>query len=202
MQSDLIHAVQFLQTAITIVLGLSLGEALKQLVPDGDKCIRKDRVPLLFAFFFMIFPFFHGISRYFYVTYLTHPDLKLGTVSGHVMFDGLMFMVEAGLFFVLCRSLSPTHWARFYCFLLLLLLVDTIWALTSLLDHNTPLISWVILNVVLAAILSVIYGWYTDPRAKPTTTPGWLCAIATFITTVVSYVLMKVLLSILACGSI
>ena len=53
MQSDLAHAVQFLQAAIAIILGLALGEALKQFVPDGDKDIRKDRGPLLFAFFFM-----------------------------------------------------------------------------------------------------------------------------------------------------
>jgi hypothetical protein len=198
MQTDLTHAVTFVQAAVTIIFGLALGEALKQLVPDGDMGIRKDRVPLLLAFFFMVFPFFHGMSRYFYIAYFVHPgrpDLKLGTVSGHVMFDALMLMTEGGLFFVLCRSLSPTHWPRFYGFLLILLLVDTIWVLTSFLGE-APLIPWIVLNVVLAVILLVVYGSYSPPRAyadldSAPRLPGWICAIATFATTVTSYVWMR-----------
>lgn len=196
MQTDLTHAVQFLQTAITIILGLALGEALKQLVPDGDKDIRTDRVGLLLAFFFMIFPFFHGMSRYLYTTYLTHSDLKLGMVSGRVMFDGLMFMVEAGIFFVLCRSLSPAHWPRFYAFLAVLLAVDTIWALTAIIKYDAPLTSWILLNVLLAVVLGIVYDKYRPPQpyAEPTDapeTPGWVCAVATFTTTVTSYILMR-----------
>jgi hypothetical protein len=209
MQSDLSHAVQFVQAAIAIILGLALGESLKQLVPDGDQDIRKDRVPLLFSFFFMIFPFFHGISRHFYTSYLTHADLKLGAVSGHVMFDGSMFIIEAGLFFVLCRSLSPTHWPRFYSFLLILLLVDTNWALVtlffvvdsipdlaSLLDLHTPFVRWIILNVFLASVLGGVFCWYRPPPAYPDRktaprAPGWICAVATFTTTLISYVWSK-----------
>jgi hypothetical protein len=47
--TDLTSSIQFLQTAFTILLGLALGEAFKQFVPDGDQDIRLDRLPSLFA---------------------------------------------------------------------------------------------------------------------------------------------------------
>jgi hypothetical protein len=54
--TDLAHAVQFLQAAYTILLGLAFGEAFKQFVPDGDQRIRWDRLASLLAFLFMISP--------------------------------------------------------------------------------------------------------------------------------------------------
>jgi hypothetical protein len=53
--TDLTSSIQFLQTGFTILLGLALGEAFKQLVADGDQDIKRERVPSLFAFLFMIF---------------------------------------------------------------------------------------------------------------------------------------------------
>jgi hypothetical protein len=183
MPTDLTHLVQFLQTAYTILLGLALGEALKQFVPDGDQPIKTDRLPLLLAFLFMVFPFFHGMSRYLYTTYLTHPEPKLGPVAGHVMLDGLVFMILAGLFFVLSRSLSESHWRRFYGFLLALLAVDSVWILTCL-SFGADFLPWLWLNVALALVLTfgLLRVWPEKSRK-----PLWICAGTTFCTTIVSY---------------
>ncbi len=188
--SDLSHAVQFLQTAVAIVLGLALGEAFKQLVPDGDQDIRKDRVPSLVAFLFMIIPFFHGISRYFYVTYLTHAELKLGAVAGRVMFDGATFMTLAAMFFIMCRSLSPSHWVRFHFSLLALLCVDTLWIVVSII-YGVQLWSWLILNAILIALLVANLKFFYDKNVQSQIAPGWLCALYTSSTTLLSYLFMR-----------
>jgi dolichyl-phosphate-mannose--protein O-mannosyl transferase len=78
--SSLSHAVGFLQAAYTIVLGLALTEGFKQFVPDRDEEIDWDRFWPLFGFVFLIFPFFHGMSRYLYTTYLLP---KIPPNSGH-----------------------------------------------------------------------------------------------------------------------
>ena len=193
--TDLTHAIQFLQAGVTILLGLALGEAFKQLVPDGDQNIRSDRVHSLLAFLFMIFPFFHGMSRYFYTAYLTIPNAHLGPVAGHVMFDGTAFMTMAVMFFVMCRSLSPSHWIRFYTFLLALLSVDTVWIIVSMI-FGTPLLPWLILNVVLMVALFAILRTFWpdqpyDDNNKPPLAPGWLCALLTGNTTLLSYMWMS-----------
>jgi hypothetical protein len=194
--TDLTHAIQFFQTAFTILMGLALGEAFKQLVPDGDASIRSDRLPLLFAFLFMIFPFFHGMSRYFYTTYLTHPNAELATVAARVMFDGLMFLWLAALFFGMSRSLSPTHWTRFYGFLLGLLAVDSAWTVISLVMFDAPILPWFVLDVVLAMILVAVLWWKRAERHPANNkvaprAPLYFCALATLSTTIAGYVWMR-----------
>jgi hypothetical protein len=70
--SHISHATGFLQAAYTILLSLALGEAFKQIISDDpDKEFRLNRLWGLAAFLFMIFPFFHGMSRYLFLTYLS-----------------------------------------------------------------------------------------------------------------------------------
>ena len=76
--TDLTHAIQFLQTAFTILLSLAFGESFRQLVPDADQDVRWERFYSLAAFVFMIFPFFHGMTRYFFQDVL---DSSRGAVS-------------------------------------------------------------------------------------------------------------------------
>ncbi len=194
MPTDLTHAIQFLQTGFTILLGLALGEAFKQFVPDGDQDIKRERLHSPLAFLFMIFPFFHGISRYFYRTYLVLPEVPLGKVAGHVMFDGTVFMTLAALFFIMSRSLSPSHWTRFYISLIALLSVDTMWIIVSMVYHS-PLLPWLILNIILILLLVVtlMTFWPSAPYSAtniPSRAPGWLCAFYTFNTTLLSYLWM------------
>jgi hypothetical protein len=195
--TDLTSAIQFFQTGFTILLSLAIGEGFKQLVPDGDKDINLDRIPSLAALLFMIFPFFHGMSRYFYTTYLTHPETRLGPVAGHIVFDGGIFMSLAATFFVMSRSLSSSHWVRFYGALVALLVIDTIWILVSMIRYDAPLLPWLFLNLGLGVVLAVVLAIYHRP-SKPYSTdnpaptcPSWIAAIATLASSTLGYVLMQ-----------
>lgn len=192
---DLAHAVQFFQSAYTILLALALGEAFKQFVPDGDRDIRWDRLPSLLAFLFTIFPFFHGMNQYMYITYLHQPAVNLATVSGPLLFDGMAFMVMAAAFFVLSRSLSPSHWFRFYVSTLVLLVVDTVWIAISM-YRGSSLQPWLILNMIVASILvSVLIiqrgKKYVDDHMPPWNSPPWICAGMLIISTTIDYAWMR-----------
>jgi uncharacterized membrane protein (DUF485 family) len=193
---DLAHAVEFLQAAYTILLALAFQEAFQQLVPDSDLNIRWERFPSLLAFLFMIFPFFHGMMRYFYITYLEEPQRELPSVAGSLMFDGIMFFLMAAAFFSISHSLSPSRWVRFYVALGVLLVFDSIWIAVSL-YRGAHLCPWLILNGVLAFILMTIYA-FRDKIAfevpiehMPRRLGPWLAPAATFSTTVADYVWMR-----------
>lgn len=185
--TDLTHAVQFLQTAYTILLALSFGEAFKQVVSDKREPIARERIPSLLAFLFMIFPFFHGMSRYLYSTYLAHAG-RLGHFAFNLMFDGIVFMLLSSCFFVMSRSLSPYHWQRFYRALVALLFVDSIWIGVAL-WRGIHLEPWLKLNGFLAAFLIVV--GYSFRREHESAIPPIFCAIATFGTTVLGYIWMR-----------
>jgi hypothetical protein len=189
---DLVHAVQFFQATYTILLALALGEAFKQFVPDGDQNIRWDRFPSLVAFLFTIFPFFQGMSQYMYATYLHQPGLTLSAVSVQLFFDSIMFLLMAGTFFVLSRSLSPNHWLRYYVATLVLLAVDTVWILASN-YHGAGLQVWLILNILVVSILASVItrqrGEEFDNKQIPgLTSPPWICACLLIVSTTIDYV--------------
>ena len=189
--TELAHAVQFFQGGFTILMALALGEAFKQFVPDGDKDIRWDRLPSLVAFLFTIFPFFHGMTQYMYITYLRATGLGLAEVSEYLLFDGIMFMGMAGVFFVLSRSLSPSHWFRFYLSTLVLLAVDTIW-ISAAIYRGSQLQPWLILNIIAAGILVSVLRTqhgvtYADKPPLPWTSPPWICAILFVTSTIIDY---------------
>lgn len=182
---DVIDAVSFFQRAFTIVLALALGEAFKQFVTDKEeKGMQWDRLPALLTFLFMVFPFFHGMNRYFFRTYLNPTPSKSYAV--YLLFDGIMFMTESALFFVMSRSLAGIQWRRYFIALLLLLAVDTGWGSVEL--SQTPDITyWLTLNIALAVILGIVmsYFWSKENPAVPSV----VAAVATFTTTAISYFL-------------
>jgi hypothetical protein len=56
---DIIHTVKFFQSAFTIVLALSLGEALKSFTSDNqEQPLYWNRAPALLTFLLVFFPFF------------------------------------------------------------------------------------------------------------------------------------------------
>lgn len=184
--TNLQHAVGFLQTAYTVILVLAVGEAFKQFVPDNDK-VRIERLPSLLAFLFLIFPFFHGMSRYFYKAYISNSALS-EYWAGFLMGDGIAFLVMAACFFVMSRSLDPSQWRRYYAFLAGLLLVDSIWIAVGIL-RDVKIGPWLVLNCVLATIIFFAYRRYR--RSKKSVMPMRICAATTFLTTAISYVWMK-----------
>lgn len=187
MPTDLVHAVNFLQNAYTIVLGLALTEGFKQYIPDGDRNIDLKRFVPLVGFLFLLFPFFHGMSRYLYTTYLSK-NAAPHDVAASLMFDGVMFMLMAGCFFAMSRSFSSNNWKRYYKSLSLLLLVDSIW-ICFVSWKGAPVITWLVLNAVLAATMAGMFYAFRSSRCSPW--PTRVCSATVCATTIASYVIMR-----------
>jgi hypothetical protein len=187
--NSLQHAVGFLQNAYTIVLALALTEGFKQFIDDNrERNIFWDRTWSLVGFLFMIFPFFHGMSRYLYSTYLAAGVAPAG-FAGHLMFDGIAFMAMSACFFIMSRSLQPDRWKRYYCALVVLLGVDSAWIGVALWHGVQPVRTWLYLNAVLAVVLAVTY--YRSREHEESRFAPAAAAVTIFLTTLASYVLMQ-----------
>jgi hypothetical protein len=181
------HTVTFFQTAFTIVLALALGEALKQFVSDGAaRAIHWDRLPSFASFILILFPFFQGMGQYLYTTYL-NPATALPYHPAFLMLDGVVFMIEAAIFFVMSRALPARHWRRYYGAVLLLLLVDSIWGAVTL-ARGVHVGFWIILNAVLATVLLLMLWW--ERGTHETLRPSIICALTVLMTTSSSYLVM------------
>ncbi len=181
---DIVDAVTFFQRAFTIVLALALGEAFKQFVADKEeKTIHWDRLPALLTFLFMIFPFFHGMNRYIYTTYINSMS-SMESYAGYLMFDGIIFMGESATFFVMSRSLSLIQWRRFLYALITLLAIDSVWIIV---EHSKipNTILWLSCNALIA-IVSVWFLYYRRNVEKPKA-PLIVAAMCAFATTAYSY---------------
>jgi hypothetical protein len=178
------HTVIFFQDAFTIILALSLGEALKSFTSDNqDQPIYWNRAPALLVFLLIFFPFFQGMSQYFYSTYL-NPQTALKFYSNYLVFDGVMNTLEAGCFFTMSRSLAPHRWQRFYTTVLVLMLIDIVWAGVTY-RRGARVGGWLFMDVVVvAAILAMM--WFE--RGKPTSLrPGYVGLAVIVTTTALGY---------------
>lgn len=146
--------VQSLRTIFTIVMALSLGEAFKQVVADradkGAECeknlIRLESLVSLLAMLVLIIPFHHGMFRYFADVY---PASKMPAIyPAYLIWDSMGFTTEAGLFFIMSRSLLPQQWKHFYGAVLAILLTDTLWGTVVYFWHRPTLAPWLLLNCV------------------------------------------------------
>jgi hypothetical protein len=181
------HTVAFFQTAFTIVLALALGEALKQFVGNEEhhRSIHWDRLPLFVSFILVIFPFFQGMGHHMFTTYLdpaTAPPFR----QAYLTFDGVVFLIQAAIIYVMGRAMPPGLWRRFYAALLVLLAVDIAWAGVSLL-RGLHVGVWVVLDVFLVAVLLAVL--WLERGKEHTLRPAILCAVALTISTSLSYLL-------------
>src|ERR1700744_2719449 len=112
--TDIIDSVAFFQRVFQITVALALGESFKQFVADESRAEKEDpsrrhlhfdRLPALCTFLCTIIPFFHGMSRYFYLTYLRTGTSLPETYALQLSFDSFCFVVESALFFTLARAL-------------------------------------------------------------------------------------------------
>jgi hypothetical protein len=182
--ADIHNVVSFFQAAFTFILALALTESFKQFVADRaekeeDRHIHWDRLWSLISFLFLIIPFFQGMSRYYYVEYV---DNK---ITAHyaiwLIFDGVAFLIEAALFFVMSRTLSPVLWQRFYLSVLALFVVDSVWALFSYETHHVPILPWLALNVTSIIVFTTLIYKFRAPRTA---------CIAVVIRTILDYYVM------------
>jgi hypothetical protein len=137
--------VENVQSVYTIILALAIAEAFNQAIkenkPESEKhattlanwfdCIHHSRFVSLIVFLMLVTPFFQGNQKYLYLQYiepLHRPNPPKSVSALWLNFDCLVFTIEAGLFFVMARSLSARRWQQFYATIALLLFIDFLWA--------------------------------------------------------------------------
>jgi hypothetical protein len=79
------------------------------------------------------------------------------SISAHWLnFDCLIFSLEAGLFFVMSRSLSARRWQQFYATIIILLLIDCIWAALEKWHGSIVPREWIWFDFIAVIILAAI----------------------------------------------
>ena len=153
-----------LRALFTVVLGLSLGEAYKQVVADrvdddtGKAAIRWDSLWSLVAFLSLFFPFVQGMNVFLDTTY--DPKVVSPTYGRSLLFDVGAFTIEASFFFVMSRALRRTQWRRFYGAVLAILLTDTVWGAVNVeLRHQDFVRLWLASNVVFVVMIG-LFVWH------------------------------------------
>lgn len=178
------HTVDFIQGAITIVLALALGEALKLFVtPHNEKPFLWDRLPALLAFLLLFFPFFQGMSQYLYLTYL-NPETAPPFRPGYLIFDGFMNVLEAACFFVMSRALAPHHWHHFYGAVLTLMAIDIAWTGATW-QRGLKVGAWFYIDIAILVLLGATM-WYERDK-PPSMRPSYILLVVLAVTTALSY---------------
>lgn len=178
------HTVDFIQGAITIILALALGEALKLFVtPHEDKPLIWDRLPGLLAFLFAFFPFFQGMSQYLYLTYI-NPKTAPAFYPGYLVFDAVMLVLEAACFFVMSRALAPKHWRHFYGAVLALMVIDIAWtAITA--RRGIDVRAWLYIDLAIVAAVCLMFA--IESGRALSMRPVYVGLVLLAVSTAVSY---------------
>jgi hypothetical protein len=178
------HTVDFIQGAITIILALALGEALKLFVtPHEEQPMKWNMLPGLLAFLFTFFPFFQSMSQYLYLTYL-NPETAPPFYPGYLMFDGIMYVLESACFFVMSRAMAPKHWRSFYAAVLALMVIDIFWT-TVTYRRGIHVGAWIYIDLVIVAVVGAMFLF---ERGKPfSMRPTYTGLVLLASCTIVSY---------------
>ena len=171
--------VENIQSIYTIVLALAIAEAFNQAIkenkPETEKhattfvnwfdCVHHSRFVSLIVFLLLAAPFFQGNQKYLYQQYieplhLPHPPKSIS--AAWLNYDCLVFTLEAGLFFVMSRSLSARRWQQFYATIVLLLSIDFIWALTEKTHGAVVPPEWLWFDIIAVIILvaTIAADWF------------------------------------------
>jgi hypothetical protein len=183
------HTVDFMQGAITIIFALALGEALKLFVSGHeDSPLLWERLPALLAFLFVFFPFFQSMSQYLYLTCLNEAT-ALPFRPRYLVFDGIMYILEAGCFYLMSRALAPKHWRHFYAAVLVLMALDIVWSGITW-GRGMAVGAWLWIDIAIVVILggTMAYArgkrWHELGRYM---LPSWILVVTLGITTALSY---------------
>jgi hypothetical protein len=183
-RGDVIHTVNFFQGAFTIILALALGEALKSFISDDQsQPLHWERFPALAAFIVIFFQFFESMAQYFYSTYLS-PNTSLQFIPGYLLFDSITFLLQGCCFFIMSRSLAPHRWRRFYGSIVVLMLIDIVWAGVNQARgiHVGP---WLAIDIAtIVVILSMV--WFEHGK-KDSMRPSYVGLALIAITSVLAY---------------
>jgi hypothetical protein len=171
--------VENVQSIYTIILALAVAEAFNQAIKENKPkderpattlagwfdCFHHSRVVSLFVFLLMIVPFFQGNQKYLYLQYieLLHGPKPPRSISAlWLNFDCVVFSIEAGLFFLMARSLSAQRWQQFYATIIVLLSLDLAWAAIEKRRGSAVPPEWLWFDGLLALILAAIIAmdWF------------------------------------------
>ena len=156
-------AILALQQIYTVILGLALGEAFKQVVSENKDVLQRkvdwSKLPNLVSLMALIIPFLHGLNRYFFEVYIAHNDVYIAHNHGYgiyLLVDCIAFTIEGGLFFLLARSLSRAESTRFYFTVAILLCIDIVWGSFIWHFHTPSVKPWVIVNLIFGSLMIII----------------------------------------------
>lgn len=177
--------VENIQSIYTIVLALAIAEgfnqAIKESRPETERpastlaswfdCIHHSRFVSLVVFLMLAAPFFQGNQKYLYLQYiepLHHPHPPESVSALWLNFDCLVFSVEAGLFFVMSRSLSAHRWQQFYATVALLMSIDFVWALMEKWHGAVVPREWLWFDIIAAIVLVAVISldWFFIPYER------------------------------------
>lgn len=165
--------VENIQSVYTIVLALAVAEAFNQAIKENKPkeerpsttfaswfdCFHHSRFVSLIVFLLMVVPFFQGNQKYLYLQYIEplhglNPPKVVKALW--LNFDCTIFSLEAGLFFVMARSLSALRWQQFYASIIVLLSLDFVWALIEKSRGAAVPPEWLWYDIIMALVLGVI----------------------------------------------
>jgi hypothetical protein len=171
--------VENVQSIYTIILALAVAEAFNQAIretkPRAERpattlvswfdCFHHARVVSLVVFLLMIVPFFQGNQKYLYLQYVEplhgpHPPKTISAMW--LNFDCVVFSLEAGLFFVMARSLSAHRWQQFYAAIIVLLSLDLVWAAIEKHRGADVPAEWLWFDGLVALVLAaiIVLDWF------------------------------------------
>lgn len=162
-----------IQSVYTIVLALAIAEAFNQAIKESKPheeshattfsgwfdCFHHSRFVSLVVFLLIATPFFQGNQKYLYLQYiepLHRPDPPRSINARWLDFDCLVFSMQAGMFFVMSRSLSARRWQQFYGAIVVLLLGDFAWVLLERGRGAAIPAEWVWFDIIAAGVLAAI----------------------------------------------
>ncbi len=173
------QVVENIQSVYTIILALAVAEAFNQAIkeakPQAERpattfarwfdCFHHSRVPSLIVFLMMVVPFFQGNQRYLFRQYIE----PLHSISppkvihaSWLNIDCTVFTIEAGLFFVMARSLSAHRWQQFYASFIVLLSLDLVWAVAEKRHGAAVPMEWIWSDLIMAGLFAGIIAvdWF------------------------------------------
>jgi len=173
---SILSTVKSLEWIYGVVLALSISEAFMQFASDPNSDvpgIQWSRFLSLCSLLLLVIPFCHGMSRYFFERY----DKKQidPYYAVWLLVDCAVFTIEAGLFFILARSLPQKQWLQFGLVVVVLLFWDILWGAFVWKYRTNMISSWVIVNLCTIPLLAaVLLGFYRS-------TSWWGISLTTLI---------------------
>lgn len=141
------------------MFALGLTELFKQFVADkpheeDHPLIYSDRLISLASLLTVAISFYHSGARYFYVTYKAQDISHSGA---WILFDSVVFLIEAGVFFALSRALSPERFRNYCAYASFLFAIDIVWGLVTIYFHTKIPRDWIWYGLVYCFMYGVLY---------------------------------------------